>query len=636
MKDRIILITVQMLGFIMSKLPNSVLEKMTEFFGWVLMTIPNPRRRLLISNLRHAFPNWGYDKIISVASESAARMFEMGFFSLSYPFMSKEQRRRTVYYDQNAETKLNQLRRTGKPVLLLIPHTSLFETLATSPMFRPFGGRSLGAIYRPNKNPAVDDWITRAREKVGIKTFSRKKGLLRARNHLKENNWLAVLYDQNAGVRGAGSYFFGRICSISPLPDLLAKNEGVCCVHAIAKRKSFFSSKLVINEIFSPQQKLCYSAHQYLAKEIQLSERGFPEWLWSHGKWKVNDMSHEIFQLQRKFESLEFIKPNIHATQVFIRMPNWLGDMIMALPIIRAIRKGRPDANIILLCKPKFSKLLKNLNIAERVQALPESRGIKYYYDLKRINLGSCDFMLILTNSLRGDFESLLLYAKVRIGIEVNAFRPLLNFPYRVPNNSNSKHQLDIWFSMIAQHSIIAERKVKDFTAPFSKIENSSNYIIIAPGSVNSPEKRLPLRYWLELSKTLYKNDVNLSFKIIGTSVEDRICQNLNESLLNCGIKSINLCGQTNLTELSSTLKNSNCLVCNDSGAMHLANSLGLPVFAVFGSTSPVKTGPVFDAPKRIFRTESKNFEVYKQAVFEQMKLALESFYLDLKSDMSV
>ena len=59
-------------------------------------------------------------------------------------------------------------------------------------------------------------------------------------------------------------------------------------------------------------------------------------------------------------------------------------------------------------------------------------------------------------------------------------------------------------------------------------------------------------------------------------------------------------------------------------------------MFAVFGSTSPVKTGPVFDAPKRIFRTESKNFEVYKQAVFEQMKLALESFYLDLKSDMSV
>ena len=220
MRDRIILILVQMLGFIMSKLPFSLLEQMTEFLGWVLMTIPNSRRRLLISNLLHAFPDWNYSKILSVAKESAARMFEMGFFSLCYPYMSKEQHRHTVFYDEITEANLKELRVTGRPVLFLIPHTCLFETLATSPLFRPFGDRSLGAIYRPNKNPSIDRWITKAREKVGIRAFSRKEGFHKARSHLRGNNWLAVLYDQNAGHKGLGHLFMNRICSISPVPEL--------------------------------------------------------------------------------------------------------------------------------------------------------------------------------------------------------------------------------------------------------------------------------------------------------------------------------------------------------------------------------------------------------------------------------
>ena len=269
MKNRTILILVQMLGFTMSKLPHSLLEKMTEFLGWVLMTIPNSRRRLLISNLLHAFPDWNYSKILSVAKESAVRMFEMGFFSLSYPFMSTEQRRHTVFYDKAAEAKLEELRNTGRPVLFLIPHTCLFESLATSPLFRPFGGRSLGAIYRPNKNPALDEWITRARQNVGIKTFSRKEGIIKARAHLRECNWLVVLYDQNAGMRGTGGTFLGRICSISPLPNLLAKNKDVICVHATAKRDSFFRSRLELKDIVGNGKSISESAHKCLSEEIR-------------------------------------------------------------------------------------------------------------------------------------------------------------------------------------------------------------------------------------------------------------------------------------------------------------------------------------------------------------------------------
>lgn len=590
------------------------------------MTIPNSRRRLLISNLLHAFPDWNYSKILSVAKESAARMFEMGFFSLCYPYMSKEQHRHTVFYDEITEAKLKELRVTGRPVLFLIPHTCLFETLATSPLFRPFGDRSLGAIYRPNKNPSIDRWITQARERVGVRAFSRKEGFLKARSHLRGNNWLAVLYDQNAGVRGSGSSFLGRICSFSPLPDLLAKNKEVFCVHAVTKRLAFFRSRLELNEIPNPKKSVSESVHEILANEINSSTRGFPEWLWSHGKWKVNDMNHEIFLLQEKFKKFNFETTGKHSIQIFVRMPNWLGDAVMALPIIRAIRKGRPDASISILCKSSFVDLLNSLLVADKVHALPNSRGLKYFNDIRKLNPGVCDVTLVLTNSWRGDIESILLNSEARLGAEIKSRRTLLNFPYVVPDKIKQGHQLFIWFKMLANYSYSPPQGMRDYCKSFGKARLSSSIVLIAPGSLNSPEKRLPLKYWVKLVQVIQQTIPNLTFKIIGTRMESIICNELADNLKSAGIDSINLCGKTNLLELSETLKSSKCLLCNDSGAMHLANALGLPVFAVFGCTSPKKTGPVFDSHFKIFKAKSVNFKNFTTEDEKALQFALEGF----------
>ena len=252
------------LGFILSKTPFKALEFLTEVLALFFLILPSKRKKILFSNLAHSFPNWSQQKINSVARESTARMFEMGFFSLCYPFFSKDERRRCLFIDREVEKKLLQINKSLKPVLFLAPHCCLFETMAVSPLFRPSNCRHLGAIYRPNKNKTLDEWITGARQEVGIKTFSRKRGLIEARSHLKAGNWLGLLYDQNAGVRGGGSIFLGRICSFSPLPDLLAKNKNVICVHAIAKRQSFFRSRLELDEIRNQNKSVIKSAHECL------------------------------------------------------------------------------------------------------------------------------------------------------------------------------------------------------------------------------------------------------------------------------------------------------------------------------------------------------------------------------------
>ena len=112
--------------------------------------------------------------------------------------------------------------------------------------------------------------------------------------------------------------------------------------------------------------------------------------------------------------------------------------------------------------------------------------------------------------------------------------------------------------------------------------------------------------YWVKMMNLIYAKFPDVSFKIIGTRSEEGICNHLYSKVSQIPVE--NLCGKTNLIELYEILKSSRCLFCNDSGSMHLANALGVPVFAVFSSTSPEKTGPVFNGPVKIHKVENDNF----------------------------
>ena len=205
---------IQLLGFTLSLCNEAILEKLISLLAKSFLFFPSNRKATLISNLQYAFPSWNKSKIRCVAAESTERMLEMGFFSIIYPFWGNDKRRRATYFCKSTEIALKELRKKQSPVLFVVPHVSLFETLATTPLFRPYDGMKLGAIFRPNRNRGLDNWIDRSRKLTGLVTFSRKEGLLKAKSFLKKGNWLVVLYDQNAGDRGVLDFFLNRFKSL--------------------------------------------------------------------------------------------------------------------------------------------------------------------------------------------------------------------------------------------------------------------------------------------------------------------------------------------------------------------------------------------------------------------------------------
>ena len=155
-------------GVLCAHLPESILANFAKAVGFLLVAIPWSRRRTLLANLNRAFPKWPRKRLLTVARESAACLVEMGLFSLAYPCLSNDRIRRLLHISSKTEASLENLRRSGKPVVFFVPHIALFENLVSSPHFRPGGSRRLGAVYRPNSNPVIDDWILESRLRCNL------------------------------------------------------------------------------------------------------------------------------------------------------------------------------------------------------------------------------------------------------------------------------------------------------------------------------------------------------------------------------------------------------------------------------------------------------------------------------------
>jgi ADP-heptose:LPS heptosyltransferase len=115
-------------------------------------------------------------------------------------------------------------------------------------------------------------------------------------------------------------------------------------------------------------------------------------------------------------------------------------------------------------------------------------------------------------------------------------------------------------------------------------------------GSENDPAKRWPVEHWRRLIEELPRE----KFVLFGTpgdaAIAAQVCAGMDPGRVS------NQAGRTSLVEFANGLAQCRFLVTNDTGGMHLANALGVPLVALFGPTNPVRTGPVFEAPFEILQ----------------------------------
>jgi heptosyltransferase II len=288
---------------------------------------------------------------------------------------------------------------------------------------------------------------------------------------------------------------------------------------------------------------------------------------------------------------------------ILVRMPNWVGDLVMAIPVLIDMRKAFPKARITALCKAPLSDLLKEESAIDELFSFkkPENQFL-YREDLRniigKIEAGQYDTGVLLTNSLSSAWWFYLGNVKRRIGYSghfrrwllTDVVNPAAGKEHQVLKYKRLLSPLGIPPSQTAPRILLTDEEIAASKIHLLRrgYKEGTKIIGINPGAAFGSAKCWPPENFRNLTERLLKES-DASIVFFGDSPAYQLVKDICSGLPD---RVINLAGVTTLRELACTIRDVDVLVTNDSGPMHIGAALGIPLVALFGSTDEEATGP--------------------------------------------
>lgn len=278
---------------------------------------------------------------------------------------------------------------------------------------------------------------------------------------------------------------------------------------------------------------------------------------------------------------------------------NWLGDSIMTVPAVRTFRRRYPHITLALLVKPALRPFWDLCGMAREVRLLPSGAGGTFAsgFFLRRERW---DAAVIFPNSFRSAFIPWLAGIPRRTGYAGHGRSALLTeiLP-RAPSKGGVRHQSLEYADLLGVSVIpdnlqppfmtIGEETVRAVRDKFlSNTPPDTQLYALMPGAARGPSKRWPARYFAEVGLRLLAASPG-RILLFGSAGEKEVGAEVASKI---GPGAIDLTGQTSLAELAALMPSCEIVIANDSGGMHLAAALGVPVVGIFGATDPRVTGP--------------------------------------------
>jgi len=290
---------------------------------------------------------------------------------------------------------------------------------------------------------------------------------------------------------------------------------------------------------------------------------------------------------------------------LLVRGVNWIGDAVMTLPALKALRKGLPDAKISLLVKPWVAPLFENnpdineiITYEDRHQGL--TGKLRLSSELKKKEFCAS---LLFQNAFDGALIAFLSRISSRIGYNRDYRGLLLTDAVPFDNDDRKIHHVHYYLSLIKKAGIDSEYSLPYIYLSLEErlrardaLKNLNRPVIgINPGATYGSTKRWPPENFADVSKRII-SEIGGSVVIFGSKDEAVIAEEIERILgyqPSAISRQLNLSGKTNLRELASLISECDILLTNDSGPMHIGYAVGTPLIAIFGSTDPALTGPL-------------------------------------------
>ena len=290
---------------------------------------------------------------------------------------------------------------------------------------------------------------------------------------------------------------------------------------------------------------------------------------------------------------------------IIVRMPNWIGDLVMATPILTDLRFAFPDASITAMVYEKIGPLIEADPAIDELFLFSRAKGmirrIRQRNIVEKLRDGNYDLGLLLTNSFSSAWRFWQGGVKNKVGFSGDGRSFLLDQAVPFPKERKTQHLVLTYKALlkhIGVHSsetatrIFIKKDEKEGAWDFVKrfdIPAEAKLIGINPGAAYGSAKCwLPERF-REVAKRLIDEDPSHFVLFFGDLSHKQL---INEICTGLPARAVNLAGQTDLRLLLALISICSVFLTNDSGPMHIADSLDIPLVALFGSTDPIATGP--------------------------------------------
>ncbi len=273
----------------------------------------------------------------------------------------------------------------------------------------------------------------------------------------------------------------------------------------------------------------------------------------------------------------------------------------MSLPAFRAIRDRFPHAEIHVLARPWVADLYARESWCTRIIPYTAERGARDWKgkwriasDLRRENF---DCAILLPNAFDAALVAWLARIPERIGYDRDGRRFLLT--HAVPVPESTEHQRYYYLELLHRAGIIdAVPRVdairlegSEEAARAGRPMLNGAVVGVSPGAAYGTAKQwLPERF--AAAAVRLAKDADGGVAVFGSRDERALCDDVATRIREAGIAAHNFAGETSLRQFIDMAAACSVFLTNDSGAMHIASALGVPMVAVFGATDHVATGP--------------------------------------------
>jgi lipopolysaccharide heptosyltransferase II len=589
MLDFVVYLLYRVGSAIVAALPLQFLYAFGEFLGICAWAFSAKYRRLATRNLEIAFANEKSPRELrQLVRRHFRRLGANLLCSAKLTQMPPDEILERVEVE-NIESMAREFR-AGVPVVLVLSHLGTWEVFAQlMPKFVGFVRNA--SVYQGLGNRFIDQHVRRTRTQTGLEVFDRRDGFEPVIELLRSGGGVGVLSDQHAGDHGVWTPFFGRLASTSPLPALLAKRTRAALIAAGVYTTGRARWRMVFTERFDQAGASVAVLTSKINQVIEQQIRRAPEdWFWVHNRWKTPEPNFLLAHYKRGI----YLPPGISARdlkpfRILIRSSNWLGDAVMSVSAVRAIKDGRPDVHMTIAAPAKIAPVWKLIPEVDAIIPLPDCSLLPVVRLLRQQM--PFDVAILFPNSLRVALETRLSGIPRGVGYRGHWRSWLVNQIVRQPRKPGPPEHHSLSFLRIARECGAEASKIE---VPNPNPNQTSNLkpqtlIGLCPGAEYGPAKRWLAERFAEAAEKITAQS-SARWILLGTKNDAAIGEQIAAAI---GDHCVNRIGQTTLDQLIGELRQCRLLLTNDTGTMHLAALLGVPVVAVFGSTEPRLTGPL-------------------------------------------